>query len=103
MKNYLVYRYGQRCRDKDGNLVIIKTNADEDELIERSDIHCWYFKDADDGTPRYVLLEHSRFFDSRAMSVLIDGVVEECKRVGIDTISTTEIEELKQKWGVNVG
>lgn len=103
MKNYLLYRYGQRCRDKDGNLVVIKTNADEDDLIERSDIHCWYLKNADDGTPMYVLLEHSRFFDTRAMSILIDGVVAECKAQGIDTMTPTEINELKQKWGVNVG
>ena len=103
MKNYLLYRYGQRCRDKDGKLVVIKTNADEDELVERSDIHCWYFKTAEDGTPMYVLLEHSRFYDTREMSILIDGVVDECKRVGIDTLSATEIDILKQKWGVNVG
>lgn len=103
MKNYLLYRYGQRCRDKDGNLVVIKTNADEDDLIERSDIHCWYLKNADDGTPMYVLLEHSRFFDTRAMSILIDGVVAECKAQGIDTMTPTEINELKQKWGINVG
>ena len=83
--------------------MIIKTNADEDELIERTDIHCWYLKDADDGTPMYVLLEHSRFFDTREMSILIDGVVEECKGQGIDTLTTTEINELKQKWGVDVG
>ena len=103
MKNYLLYRYGQRCRDKDGNLVVIKTNADEDELIERSDIHCWYLKNADDGTPMFVLLEHSRYYDTRAMSILIDGTVEECRNVGIDTLTPTEINELKEKWGVNVG
>lgn len=103
MKNYLLYRYGQKCRDKDGNLVIIKTNASEDELLERSDIHCWYLQNAPDGTPMYVLLEHSRFFDTRQMSILIDGTVEEARAQGIDTLSTTEISELKQKWGVDVG
>lgn len=103
MKNYLLYRYGQKCRDKDGNLVVIKTNADEDELIERSDIHCWYLKNADDGTPMYVLLEHSRYFDTREMSVLIDGTVEEAKAQGIDTMTPDEIEEIKQKWGVDIG
>lgn len=103
MKNLLLFRYGQKARDKDGKLAIIKTNANEDELLEREDFHCWYLKTADDGTPMYVLLEHSRFFDSKQMSVLIDGVVEEAKKVGIDTITPNEIEELKQKWGVEVG
>ena len=100
MKNYLLYRYGQRARDNDGNLVIIKTNADEDELIERSDIHCWYLKDAEDGTPMYVLLEHSRFYDTKQMSILIDGVVEECKGQGIETMTPDELAEIKQKWGL---
>ena len=57
---------------------------------------------APDGTPMYVLLEHSRFYDSRAMSILIDGVMSECKAQGIDTISPAEIEEIKQKWGIEV-
>lgn len=103
MKNYLLFHYGQKCRDKDGQLVVIKTNADEEELINRSDVHCWYLKNADDGTPMYVLLEHSRFFDTREMSILIDGVVAECKAQGIDTMTPAEISELKERWGVNVG
>ena len=101
MKNYLLFHYGQKCRDKDGNLVIIKTNADESELIDRSDVHCWYLKDADDGTPMYVLLEHSRFYDTREMSILIDGVVAECKGQGIETMTPNEIAMLKERWGVN--
>ena len=103
MKNLLLFRYGQKARDKDGNLAIIKTNANENELLEREDFHCWYIQDAPDGTPMYVLLEHSRFFDSKQMSVLIDGVVEEAKKMGIDTITSSEIEEMKQKWGVDLG
>lgn len=103
MKNMLLFRYGQRARDKDGKLAIIKSNADEAELIEREDFHCWPIQNAEDGTPMYVLLEHSRFYDTEEMSLLIDGVVSECKEQGIDTITPAEIEELKQKWGVEVG
>lgn len=100
MKNYLLFHYGQKIRDEDGNLVIIKTNANEEELITRSDLHLWYLKDSADGTPMYVLLEHSRFYDSRAMSILIDGVVEECKAAGIEVIPPAEITRLKALWGV---
>lgn len=103
MKNYLLYRYGQKCRDKDGNLVVIKTNADEDELVERSDLHCWYLKDADDGTPMYVLLEHSRFYDTREMAILIDGTVDEAKAQGIDTMTPSELAEIKERWGIDLG
>ena len=100
MKNYLLFHYGQKVRDAENNLVVIKTNADEEELISRSDMHLWYIKDAPDGTPMYVLLEHSRFYDSLQMSVLIYGVVAECKAQGIETMTPKEIEELKRLWGV---
>lgn len=99
MKNYLLFHYGQKVRDEKGNLVIVKTNADEEELISRTDIHLYYLKESDDGTPMYVLLEHSRFYDSRQMSILIDGVVAECKAVGIETIPPDELERLKALWG----
>ena len=102
MKNYLLYKYGQRARDKDGKLAIIKTNADEMELVEREDFHCWFYRQAPDGTPMYVLLEHSRFFDTKQMSILIDGVVEECKAIGISTLTPDEIAEMKQKWSIEV-
>ena len=102
MKNYLLFHYGQKVRDENNNLVIIKTNADEEQLISRSDIHMWLLKDAPDGTPLYVLLEHSRFYDSRQMSILIDGVVAECKAQGIETLPPDEIEHMKKCWGVEI-
>ena len=100
MKNYLLFHYGQKVRDEKGQLVVIKTNADEEQLISRTDIHLWFLKDSTDGTPMYVLLEHSRFYDSLMMSILIDGVVAECKAVGIETLPPDEIERMKQMWGI---
>lgn len=100
MKNYLLFHYGQKVRDEDGNLVIIKTNANEEDLISRTDIHLWFLKDSADGTPMYVLLEHSRFYDTQYMSVLIDGVVSECKNVGIEVIPPDELARMKALWGV---
>lgn len=103
MKNYLLFHYGQKIRDDDGNLIGIKTNANEEDLISRTDIHMWYLKDSpEDGTPLYCLLEHSRFYDSRQMSILIDGTVEECKSQGIETMTPNEIERLKKEWGVEI-
>lgn len=100
MKNYLLFNYGQKMRDKDGNLVVIKTNANEEELISRSDIHIWYIKDSVDGTPMYVLLEHTQFFDSKEMAILIDGVIAECKAVGIPTDTPDQIAKWKSMWGL---
>lgn len=102
MKNYLLFHYGQKVRDENGDLVIIKTNADEEQLISRSDIHMWYLKDSYDGTPMYVLLEHSRFYSTLEMSILIDGTVAECKAVGIETLTPAEIQKMKECWGVEI-
>ena len=99
MKNYLLFHYGQKVRDDEGNLVVIKTNANEEDLISRTDIHLYYLKDAPDGTPMYVLLEHSRFYDTRQMAILIDGVVAECKAQGIETMTPSELARLKALWG----
>lgn len=100
MKNYLLFHYGQKVRDEEGNLVVIKTNANEEDLITRTDIHMWYLKDSTDGTPMYALLEHSRYYDSLQMSILIDGVVAECKHVGIETLTPKQLQEMKECWGV---
>ena len=45
----------------------------------------------------------SSTFDTKEMSVLLDGVVSECEAIGISTLTPNEIERMKQEWGVNVG
>ncbi|MDF2537452.1 MAG: hypothetical protein K0S76_473 [Herbinix sp.] len=42
----------------------------------------------------------SSTYNTKEMSVLIDGVVSECKELGIDTISDNELRIMKEKWGV---
>lgn len=41
----------------------------------------------------------SSSYDSKEMSVLINGVVEECKELGIETISSNELDRMKLAWG----
>lgn len=102
-KNWLLWKYGQRWRSDDGELFCIKTNAPEKELLENKDFHCWGTKPAPDGTPMYVLLRHSSTYDSREMSILIDGTIEECKEAGVDTETPDEIARLKALWGEKSG
>jgi len=42
----------------------------------------------------------SSTYDTKEMSVLIDGVVSECKDLGIDTLSPDELRIMKERWGV---
>lgn len=41
----------------------------------------------------------SSVYDSREMAVLIDEIVSQCKELGIETMTKSEIELLKTNWG----
>lgn len=40
----------------------------------------------------------SSTFDTKAMSVFIDGIVSECKDLGIETLPPDELERMKSAW-----
>lgn len=42
----------------------------------------------------------SSTFDTKAMSVFIDGIVSECKDLGIETLPLDELERMKSAWSV---
>lgn len=39
-------------------------------------------------------------YDTREMSILLDGVVSDCQELGIETMTSAELEYLKSMWGV---
>jgi hypothetical protein len=41
----------------------------------------------------------SSTFDSKSMSVFIDGIVSECKELGIETLPDAEIKRMNEMWG----
>lgn len=45
----------------------------------------------------------SSTYDAQEMAVLIDGVVSECKDLGIETLTPDEIKRMKEQWGVEIG
>lgn len=44
----------------------------------------------------------SSTFDTKEMSVFIDGLLEECRQLEIETLPPNEIERMKREWGVEV-
>jgi hypothetical protein len=44
----------------------------------------------------------SSTYDAKEMSVLIDGVVSECQELGIETLPPSELQRIKEQWGVNI-
>ena len=41
----------------------------------------------------------SSVYDSKEMATLIDEIVSECKSLGIETMTSSELESLKNSWG----
>lgn len=50
----------------------------------------------------YKVLKGSSQYDSKEMSVLLNGVVEEAKQLGIVTLDEIELNKLIERWGENI-
>lgn len=51
----------------------------------------------------YKIFKGSSEFDSREMSIFIDGIVQDCRSVGIQTLEDIEIEELiRSEYGSSI-
>lgn len=55
------------------------------------------------GYRTYVLLKGSSNYDSAEMSHLLDGLISECKTLGIETATPEELERMKQLYEQNRG
>ena len=65
-----------------------------------------YYEEAGESTLNGKLFKHYRVykgsseFDTREMSIFIDGVVSEAKELGINTDTPDQIAKMKDLWGV---
>ena len=100
-KNLLIGRYGQQEFLEDGTPVVLKTNISVDQMLEQEFLHCFPCGcKTENGTVVifYKVYRPSRTLDSKEMSILIDGTVQECKLLGIETIPPMELERMVSKW-----
>lgn len=49
----------------------------------------------------YKIYKGSSEYDTKEMSILIDGVVSECKELNIETMTPDELEALKNAWNAS--
>lgn len=98
-KNMLMGRYGQR-EIINGEIVELMVISDCD-MMEREDIHCTLCGyDFMDGKKfnRWAVVKPSHLYDTREMSVLINGTVDEAKELGIETLSPAELARMMNGW-----
>ena len=99
-KNILMGRYG--AIDKELGAIL---QLDEIDYLELENLHLRptdITKTFESGKlyRAYQVLKPTHLYDSKEMARLIDGTVSECKEVGIDTMTTRELEEMKDRWNV---
>lgn len=101
-KNLLLAKYGQREILEDGPLIIsILSNVD---MLEREDIHCvpvGYGEVNGKDFTHWAVLKPSHEYDTKEMAELIDGTIEDAKELGIETLSSAELERMKAAWQRN--
>ena len=98
-KNITICKYGQPQFLPDGEIMIYKTNAPVDFMLELESIHSIPVKYTDDAT-FYKIYRGSSTYDTKEMSLLIDGTVADAKELGIETATPDEIRIMKERWGV---
>ena len=100
-KNHLISDYGQIQYLPDGAPMIYKTNAPEEYMAELETIHTKCIKVTEENGKEvffYRLYRGSHEYDTKEMSQLIDGTVQECKAVGIETATPDEIARMEALW-----
>lgn len=96
-KNILICKYGQPQMLPDNSIMVYKTNAPEEFMLEQEALHCIPVKYEQDAT-FYKVYRGSHTYDTKEMSLLIDGTVQDAKDLGIETLTPTELERMKVAW-----
>lgn len=76
-------------------------------IISEADVSGYfkYYEETGEGTVNGKVFKHYRVFkgsseyDTREMSIFIDGIVSEAKELGIQTMTPAQLAELKSLWG----
>ena len=94
----MLKRYGQREKQ----LISIIDNEEAIAMIYRAtNNHCTIVGEGTVNGKQFkhlAILIGSSQYDSRQMAILIDGIVSECKEMGIETLPPDEIKALKESW-----
>lgn len=104
MKNILIADYGQ-SQYIDGAPMIYKTNAPPEYMIKLEHIHTKLIKvEVEKGQNVYFYRVNrgSSTYNTAEMSKLIEGTVQECRNVGIETATPEELARMAQLWAEKI-
>jgi hypothetical protein len=94
----MLTRYGQ----KEKQLVSIIDDEEAIQMLRRATKnHCCEVGEGETNGKafkHFAILRGSSGYDTREMSILIDGIVSECKDLDIETMTPEQLAELKSAW-----
>lgn len=105
-KNILIGRYGQPELLDDGSPAILKTNIPASQMLEQESLHCFPCGSKEENGMEltfYRIYRGSHTYDTKEMSLLIDGTVQDAKELDIETMTPDQLHEMKERWGVDIG
>lgn len=99
MKIKMNLQYGTIAKDANGNSIGVKIPQGTD-ITQFYDYAKWFGECEENGIKfdKYLFYKRTHTLDTKEMSQLIRGVVQECQDVGIETKSKAEIESLLEQW-----
>lgn len=99
-KNMLIADYGQE-EYIDGQIVVLKSNLPPEKMCNVEYLHTSCVKISEENGKEvyfYKVYRGTHTYDTKEMAKLIDGTIQECKNVGIETATPAEIERMQQLW-----
>lgn len=102
-KNIMIGRYGQPyfLDDNETEEAVIKTNIPPEKMLEYEAIHCFpcgFKMENGKEITFYKMFRGSSTYDTKEMSILIDGTIAECKDAGIETLPPDELRRMLASW-----
>ena len=99
MKIRMNLQYGTIAKDENGNSVGVKIPKGTD-ITQFYDYAKWFGECEENGIKfdKYLFYKQTHTLNTKEMSQLINGVVEECRERGIETKTQSEINSLLESW-----
>ena len=99
MKTKMNLQYGTIAKDENGNSIGIKIPKGTD-ITQFYDYAKWFGECEDNGIKfdKYLLYKQTHTLNTKEMSQLISGVIQECQDVGIETKTPAELKSLLGSW-----
>lgn len=99
MKIKMNLQYGTIAKDANGNSIGVKIPQGTD-ITQFYDYAKWFGECEENGIKfdKYLFYKQTHTLNTKEMSQLINGVVEECRERGIETKTQLEINSLLESW-----